>query len=67
MSAKPGQAGDWAKLGDGTPAHRLASSDGTGLIDLVQLGVVDLSPGKHELRFVVASGGGQLQYNLYLG
>jgi hypothetical protein len=67
LSAKPGQAGDWAKLGDGTPAHRLASSDGTGLIDLVQLGVVDLSPGKHELRFVVAAGGGQLQYNLYLG
>ncbi len=67
LSAKPGQGGDWAKLGDGTPAHRLASSDGTGLIDLVQLGVVDLSPGKHELRFVVASGGGQLQYNLYLG
>ena len=54
----------WAVFGDGTGTHELVTN-GTGAIDLRQLGV-DLSPGAHTLLFQVSSGGGQIQYNLYV-
>lgn len=57
-------AAAWAELGDGTSTHEIVVN-GTGAIDLRQLGV-DLSPGAHTLLFQVNSGGGQLQYNLYV-
>jgi hypothetical protein len=44
--------------GDGT--------GGTGPIALDQLGL-DFSPGQHSLKLQVATGGGQIQYNLYVG
>jgi hypothetical protein len=67
LKAKPGQAALWDKLGDRTQAHALNTPTGTGAIDLIALGVVDLSPGqRHELHFIVASGGGQIGYNLYI-
>ncbi|MCI4567330.1 hypothetical protein [Lysobacter sp. CFH 32150] len=58
--------GNWAELGDGGSNHELVKN-GTGPIDLRQIDGVDLSPGtSHTLIFAVASGGGQLHYNLYV-
>jgi hypothetical protein len=51
-------------LGDGTAAHVLVTA-GTGPISLLQLGL-DFTPGQHYLTFQVPSGGGQIQYNLYV-
>jgi hypothetical protein len=59
--------GTWVTLGDGTNTHAMAQVDGTGPIELKQLGL-DLAIGRHILTFSVnASGkGGQIQYNLYV-
>jgi hypothetical protein len=58
--------GDWAALGDGTATHALASSKGTGPIDLKQLGI-EFALGAHKLVFAVPPGaGGQVHYNLYV-
>ncbi|MCY7353866.1 MAG: hypothetical protein LH470_02040 [Lysobacter sp.] len=58
--------GSWAELGNGGGSHELVKN-GTGPIDLRQIDGVDLSPGTaHTLIFAVASGGGQLHYNLYV-
>jgi hypothetical protein len=69
LRAKPGQAADWPELGDGLPSHKLASSEGTGEIDLLKLGV-EIGLGSHKLEFfldpAIADNGGNLQYNLYL-
>jgi hypothetical protein len=51
-------------LGDGTQNHVFVK-DGTKTINLSQI-VSDLSPGEHWLEFKVASGGGQVHYNLYV-
>jgi hypothetical protein len=56
--------GGWAKLGDGTSGHKLVV-EGTREIDLLRLGV-DLAPGEHRLEFGLATGGGEIQYNLYI-
>jgi hypothetical protein len=53
-----------SKLGDGTGNHALVKN-GTGAIDLLQLGL-DFTAGQHSLTFEVATGGGQVQYNLYV-
>lgn len=68
LSARPGQAGQWTKLGDGSANHALAHADGTGEINLLQLGM-ELGLGPHTLEFRVlqAHVGGNLQYNLYVG
>jgi hypothetical protein len=67
LEAKPGQAGKWAKLGDGTAAHQLATQDGSGEIDLMKLSV-DIGLGTYRLEFRVKGGaaGGSIQYNLYV-
>jgi hypothetical protein len=67
LSSRPGQAGQWTQLGDGSANHALAHADGTGEINLLQLGV-ELGLGPHTLEFRVlqANVGGNLQYNLYL-
>jgi hypothetical protein len=54
----------WAKLGDGTAVHALATN-GTGALDLLQLGLA-VGPGPHLLEFRVAAGGGKVLYNLYV-
>jgi hypothetical protein len=54
----------WAKLGDGTAVHPLATN-GTGAIDLLQLGL-SIGTGPHLLEFRVAAGGGKVLYNLYV-
>jgi len=68
LEAKPGQAGKWAKLGDGTAGHELAKTDGTGEIDLLKLPNADLGPGTYTLEFRVngPGSGGEIQYNLYV-
>lgn len=67
LAAKPGQGGRWPKLGDGTDKHPLCT-EGTGEIDLLRLGLeIGLGPHTLEFRIQQATGGGQLQYNLYLG
>jgi hypothetical protein len=67
LASRPGQAGAWATLGDGSPNHALAAPEGTGQIDLLRLGV-ELGLGTHTLEFRVlqANVGGNLQYNLYV-
>jgi hypothetical protein len=67
LEAKPGQAGKWPTIGDGSAAHPFASADGTGEIDLLKLGL-EIGLGQHRLEFSVdgAGNGGTLQYNLYL-
>jgi hypothetical protein len=58
--------GDWARLGDGTATHALASSKGTGGVELKQLGI-EFPLGAHKLVFAVPPGsGGQVHYNLYV-
>ena len=61
---------NWPSLGDGTGTSALViKADGTGgtpAIALDQLGL-NLSVGPHHLTFQVAKGGGQIQYNLYVG
>lgn len=58
--------GNWAELGDGGSSHELVIH-GTGAIDLRQIDGIDLNPGTaHTLIFAVASGGGQLHYNVYV-
>jgi hypothetical protein len=52
-------------LGNGTAAHVLVN-DGTKEIHLNQI-VPDIGPGEHKLEFKVATGGGQIHYNLYVG
>jgi hypothetical protein len=54
----------WAKLGDGTAAHPL-TTNGTGAIDLLQLGLA-VGVGPHLLEFRVVAGGGKVLYNLYV-
>jgi hypothetical protein len=54
----------WGKLGDGTAAHPLATN-GTGAVDLLQLGL-SLSVGPHLIELRVPSGGGKVLYNLYV-
>jgi hypothetical protein len=57
-------------LGDGTGTSPLViqgdGTGGTGAIALDKLGL-NFSPGQHSLTFQVATGGGQIQYNLYVG
>lgn len=67
LSARPGQAGRWLTLGDGTDKHALCEADGTGEIDLLRLGY-EIGLGPHTLDFQIqmADAGGQLQYNLYV-
>jgi hypothetical protein len=52
-------------LGNGNPGSPLVTN-GTGPIALDKLGL-DFNPGQHILKFQVANGGGQIQYNLYVG
>jgi len=53
-------------VGDsGTPESEPFVADGTGVIDLLLLGV-DLLPGAHTLEFIVPAGGGKLYYELYI-
>jgi len=59
-----------AQLGVGespTPDSEPFVTEGTGVIDMLLLGV-DLLPGAHKLEFIVpnGSGGGKLFYELYL-
>lgn len=67
LEAKPGQAGKWASLGDGTAGHLIANSEGTGEIDLLKLGA-EMGLGSHKLEFRVSGAGvgGAIQYNLYV-
>lgn len=67
LSAKPGQAASWAKLGDGSNAHAIALPDGTGAIDLLKLGI-EIGLGQHKLEFRLNQPdvGGCVQYNLYV-
>ncbi|MES2938101.1 MAG: hypothetical protein V4864_10485 [Pseudomonadota bacterium] len=67
LAAKPGQAANWAQLGDGSNGHALASPDGTGEVDLLKLGV-EIGLGQHKLEFKVLQPnvGGSVQYNLYV-
>ena len=67
LEARPGQAGKWPTIGDGTDIHPFASAEGTGEIDLLKLGV-ELGLGAHalELRASGAGNGGAVQYNLYV-
>jgi hypothetical protein len=57
-------------LGDGGSVNPLViqgdGTGGTGPIAMEQLGL-DFSPGQHSLKFQVSGGGGQIQYNLYVG
>jgi hypothetical protein len=57
-------------LGNGTGISPLViqgdGTGGTGPVALDKLGL-DFSPGQHSLKFAVATGGGQIQYNLYVG
>lgn len=58
--------GHWAKLGDGTVSHALATGKGTGGVELKQLGI-EFPLGAHKLVFSVPpDAGGQLHYNLYV-
>jgi hypothetical protein len=68
LGSKPGQAAMWAKLGNGSNAHAIASPDGTGAIDLLKLGI-EIGLGQHKLEFRLnqPNVGGNLQYNLYVG
>ena len=54
----------WSQFGDGTNTHTLVTN-GTGGIDLIQLGL-PVGLGSHELEFRVATGGGKILYNLYV-
>lgn len=54
----------WATIGDGTDTHPL-TTNGTGAIDLLQLGL-SIGVGPHLLEFRVAAGGGKVLYNLYV-
>jgi hypothetical protein len=58
------------RLGDSGSSNPLVvqgdGTGGTGAIALDQLGL-DFSPGQHSLKFQVSGGGGQIQYNLYVG
>jgi hypothetical protein len=67
LRSRPGQATDWDHLGNGSNDHALAKPQGTGAIDLMQLGL-ELTPGEHSLTFKVtgAGNGGKLHYNLYV-
>lgn len=69
LRAKPGQGADWPELGNGLPGHKLASTEGTGEIDLLKLGF-EIGLGAHKLEFIldpaIADNGGNLQYNLYV-
>jgi hypothetical protein len=67
LAAKPGQAANWAQLGNGGGGHALASPEGTGAVDLLKLGV-EIGLGQHKLEFKVLQPnvGGNLQYNLYV-
>ncbi|AQH02647.1 hypothetical protein A9R05_27340 [Burkholderia sp. KK1] len=67
LAAKPGQAANWGKLGDGSNAHAIAAPDGTGSIDLLKLGV-EIGLGQHKLEFKLLKPnvGGCVQYNLYV-
>ena len=66
----PGRWSGGKTLGDGGGNNPLViqgnGTGGTGPIALGQLGL-DFSPGQHSLKFQVATGGGQIQYNLYIG
>ena len=55
LESRPGQAGKWAKLGDGLSTHPLAQPEGTGEINLLQLGV-ELGLGTHTLEFRTGHG-----------
>lgn len=68
LESHPGAAGQWPKLGDGTSNQLLAHPEGTGEINLMQLGV-ELGLGTHTLEFRVLKPniGGNVQYNLYVG
>ena len=68
LEGKPGQAGKWGTLGDGTAMHEIAKPEGTGEIDLLKLGVeIGLGPHKLEFKVAGAAAGGAIQYNLYVG
>jgi hypothetical protein len=54
----------WPKLGDGTSGSLLVTN-GTGSIDLIQLGL-PMEEGPHSLEFLVFAGGGRIIYNLYI-
>lgn len=71
LSARPGQAGRWVKLGDPAinPNPLVDDADGTGPIDLIAVGV-DVTPGVHTITLSLpnnlANNGGQIHWNLYL-
>lgn len=54
----------WTELGNGTSEHVLVK-EGTPEIQVERLGGT-LSEGEHCLEFKVSSGGGRVQYNLYV-
>jgi hypothetical protein len=55
----------WAELGDGSSAHDLATLGTAMGIPLDQLGL-DTKDGEHIIELSVPSGGGTIQYNLYV-
>lgn len=55
----------WAELGDGSSAHDLATLGTTIGIPLDELGL-DTKDGEHTIELSVPSGGGTIQYNLYV-
>jgi hypothetical protein len=58
--------GNWnGTLGDGSSAHAINSPEGTGAIDLLDLGI-PFGEGPYTLEFRVKSGGGKVLYNLYV-
>jgi hypothetical protein len=79
LAKRPGEAGMWDSLGNGTAGHAIASAKGTGEIDLLALGF-ELGMGEHTLSFRLVKPqpgdqdydpanphrGGQIQYNLYI-
>jgi len=54
----------WSTIGDGSSVHPLMTN-GTGAIDLLQLGL-SVGVGPHLLEFRVSAGGGKVLYNLYV-
>jgi hypothetical protein len=59
-------SGNWnGTLGDGSSGHAINGPDGTGAIDLLDLGI-PFGEGPYTLEFSVKSGGGKVLYNVYV-
>ena len=61
----------WPRLGTGqgsaAPGDRLAQPQGTGALDLVQLGLIDLGLEQHVIELgLIGDTGGRILYNLYV-